>query len=864
MSRGPSRQPASAQSADSQLRFPDSGGAFLLVRDGSTFRREEGAEAGGAEARLVESLGADPDFMDFVARCARQDGPVALELPWMDPASGAEALVALRGTADGPDRVLVRLDGRVAPRATADRLALLHALARETGFAQTCPALTERALGLIRSWTGCVECAIDRSEWGHKVADLPGTVDGVPLTAGGRCLGWLRIRDPRADRARHLTAGFLQLIGIVLGRALARLEREQSLRDSQRYFRMAVEAASDMAIYAVDPDGRIVGWNAGAERIFGYRGSEITGEPLETLYSREDAAAGKPAEDLRQARAHGLVREDGAVRNRKDGSRFVVTVVTRALRDEEGRLRGYSRVLLDVTAHSRKSQELEKSIQDLDIHLRELRCLYQLAALISDPSVSTEEVLARTVSLVPAAYRFPEIAQVRIVTGERRFETEGFSETPWEQTSVIGTFSSRQGSIQVCYREQRPEADEGPFSEGERDLIDMVGQLLGDFLERRATVESLRSTTALLERMVASSSYGIAFLDSSFRYSKVNDAFASMGGYDASGFVGRNHFELFPEVGDPETFREVLRTGKPFVAFDLPRQEGATFWDIEVLPVADRPDHRDDAADPAGPAGGADGTGRSGDAATAGRSSGQLVLILVNRTRGKKARMALERSREELRSLASHLQALREEERTRVAREVHDELGGLLTTLKMELSLVARRGSRNSCQEEYHSALELIEQSLAMIHRIAADLRPVVLDDFGLFPALEWYLRDFQKRTGISCDLRADPVEWTLDRSSAASLFRVVQEALTNVARHAHATTVTVDLHREGGRLRVSVEDNGVGIDEARLANTRSYGLIGIRERVLSLGGELAIRGAPGRGTTVSLSIPEGVLGGTP
>ncbi|HET6484958.1 MAG TPA: sensor histidine kinase, partial [Spirochaetia bacterium] len=233
-------------------------------------------------------------------------------------------------------------------------------------------------------------------------------------------------------------------------------------------------------------------------------------------------------------------------------------------------------------------------------------------------------------------------------------------------------------------------------------------------------------------------------------------------------------------------------------------------------------------------------------------------------TRGKKARMALERSREELRSLASHLQALREEERTRVAREVHDELGGLLTTLKMELSLVARRGSRNSCQEEYHSALELIEQSLAMIHRIAADLRPVVLDDFGLFPALEWYLRDFQKRTGISCDLRADPVEWTLDRSSAASLFRVVQEALTNVARHAHATTVTVDLHREGGRLRVSVEDNGVGIDEARLANTRSYGLIGIRERVLSLGGELAIRGAPGRGTTVSLSIPEGVLGGTP
>jgi signal transduction histidine kinase len=216
-------------------------------------------------------------------------------------------------------------------------------------------------------------------------------------------------------------------------------------------------------------------------------------------------------------------------------------------------------------------------------------------------------------------------------------------------------------------------------------------------------------------------------------------------------------------------------------------------------------------------------------------------------------------SREELRRLSSHLEAAREGERTRIAREIHDELGGAMTSLKMDISRLQRNAAAMTpelLQERTAAMTQLINDTIKTVRRIATELRPGVLDDLGLVAAIEWQLAEFQTRSGIECrlEMQVEDVELDADRSTA--IFRVFQETLTNVARHAEASHVTVALEAEDHHLVLRVQDNGRGISAQDLAGVRSLGLLGMRERVRLLAGDLNIQGAPGQGTTVHVRIP--------
>ena len=193
--------------------------------------------------------------------------------------------------------------------------------------------------------------------------------------------------------------------------------------------------------------------------------------------------------------------------------------------------------------------------------------------------------------------------------------------------------------------------------------------------------------------------------------------------------------------------------------------------------------------------------------------------------------------RAELRALAARLHAVREEERTRLAREIHDELSGSLTALKMDLSLLPDRAAKDhkSFLEKLRSMSQLIDTTLAQVRTIVTELRPVVLDKLGLIPAMEWQAREFQERSGIACESHLPAEEISLDSDRATAVFRIFQEALTNVARHANASKVVVDLKREAESLILAVRDNGKGIDEAAIHAPDSLGLLGIRERATGL-----------------------------
>lgn len=217
-------------------------------------------------------------------------------------------------------------------------------------------------------------------------------------------------------------------------------------------------------------------------------------------------------------------------------------------------------------------------------------------------------------------------------------------------------------------------------------------------------------------------------------------------------------------------------------------------------------------------------------------------------------------SKENLRALAGRLQSVVEEERTRISREIHDELGQALTGLKMDLTWLASRLSKNQkvLHNKCKSIFKLIDSTIQSVRRIASGLRPEILDEVGLSAAIGWQARDFQKRTGIRCkvDLPADGANLGRERSTA--VFRIFQELLTNVVRHASATAIDIALHVSEAEVRLVVLDNGKGIPDARLRSPQSLGLLGMRERASLLGGKVEITKARGKGTRACVTIPIG------
>ncbi|OGW24577.1 MAG: hypothetical protein A3K09_05305 [Nitrospinae bacterium RIFCSPLOWO2_12_FULL_47_7] len=214
---------------------------------------------------------------------------------------------------------------------------------------------------------------------------------------------------------------------------------------------------------------------------------------------------------------------------------------------------------------------------------------------------------------------------------------------------------------------------------------------------------------------------------------------------------------------------------------------------------------------------------------------------------------------ERLRNLSNQLQTIRESEKTRIAREVHDELGQTITALKMELVCLEGDIGRNDQESLTNRAREmrtLIDSIFTSVQRIVTELRPQILDVLGLCDAMDWQAMEYEKRTGIHCRLSLQREEIKLDSELSTTFFRIFQETLTNVARHANATRVDISFREENNHLVYKIKDNGKGMDENQVNTRKSIGLLGIRERVLSWNGETRIASSPGEGTAITVIIP--------
>ncbi|MFX1675328.1 sensor histidine kinase [Paraburkholderia sp. A2WS-5] len=248
--------------------------------------------------------------------------------------------------------------------------------------------------------------------------------------------------------------------------------------------------------------------------------------------------------------------------------------------------------------------------------------------------------------------------------------------------------------------------------------------------------------------------------------------------------------------------------------------------------------------------------------------SGTLYARLVALTRRDMRRDMRERMRvkelEHLGHLSAGIQAAREEEQKRIARELHDDLGQRLTALKIDLTMLESdlddRTMAPALRGRARSMMTLIDETVRSVRHIAAGLRPTVLDDLGLVPALEWLAGDFESRNGIVVDLLIDIDDLNIDSAAATAVYRIVQEALTNIAKHSEATEVQVEVVLDGDACRVGVADNGRGSAVSAMHKEQSFGLLGIRERVRQLNGAVSVDTAPGEGFRLSVSLPASAL----
>ncbi|MGD8305610.1 MAG: PAS domain S-box protein [Ignavibacteria bacterium] len=363
--------------------------------------------------------------------------------------------------------------------------------------------------------------------------------------------------------------------------------------------------------------------------------------------------------------------------------------------------------------------------------------------------------------------------------------------------------------------------------EGESAILGIIM----DITERKKTEEALLESEARWRSLTENSADYITLLDRNGEILFVNKTNPGISKYDV---IGKKVYDFIPRLFHnvaKNCYARVLETGEP----DSYEAEYATengeknYYSVRVGPVY-----------------------RSGEIVA-------MVSSSTDITKRKSIENSLKESYVRLRSLAERLQNIREEERATVAREIHDDLGQSLTALKMDISWLKKNPDLSDENKiaKFDTLLDLTDSTIQTVKRLATKLRPGILDDLGLVPAIEWQKDEFESRFRIKCNLKINNKEIVTKDAISVAVFRIVQETLTNVARHSNATRVDIKLDfQENNRLILEIHDNGVGIDNRKIKSPKSFGLIGMKERVSLLNGTMEVIGNPSKGTLVRVSIP--------
>jgi PAS domain S-box-containing protein len=629
-------------------------------------------------------------------------------------------------------------------------------------------------------------------------------------------------------RARDLAAANVRLVADIEARKRAELAQ----RDSEERTRLIIAAIKDHAIYMLDADGRIATWNRGATELTGYAADEVLGHDFALLYPPDGECI--PAEALTVAVRDGW-SADECWHLRKDGSRYRGDDMISAIRDDERVLRGFSIVTRDVTQRIELREQIERS---RDFYL----------SLFSDiPNLVWR-------STANGACDYVNKAWIEY-TGRTRDAEQGGGwiegmhpddRASWQQTFTEALRA--QQPFEIEFRLRRSNGTWGSLICSGRPYYDMNDAFCGflcsclDNTGRRNIEIALKESEQRYEAMT-SNVPGMMFQlarkpDGTRAFTYISNDCEPLTGLaeallrqDAEAF-----FALVPAANRPHLAATLDTSAAQLSTWNWsgrlqPPHEPREKW----VTIRARPRQSDD---------------------------GGTILwdgVVLDDTANRLIQLEIERSREEQRALSRHLQSVREEEKASIARELHDELGSLLTALKMDLDELAtgRAGNAGTIRERVTTMIELLDSAVATTRRIVTDLRPSILDDLGLAAALRWQAGEYRKHSDTKIVVETPEPDIAIDRECGLALFRIFQETLTNVMRHAEATEVDVRLAEADACYVLQIHDNGIGMPDDALRKPTSHGIRGMRERARQQGGDLTVASAAGEGTTLLVTIPK-------
>jgi PAS domain S-box-containing protein len=630
-----------------------------------------------------------------------------------------------------------------------------------------------------------------------------------------------------------------------------RKDMEDALRQSEDKYRSIVETAGEGIVLA-DIKGTITFVNPQGAAMLGYDGEELLGKSVFDLVAGNDLAR---LESLWQKKADLSGRYETMV-HRKDGTPVWLLVNVTPMFDHEGVFSGILSMATDMTALKQTEEMLrtlfEASLigiatEDMDGHIYEANNAF--LDMVGYNRDDLESGRLDWPSMTPLEYRDLDETAVAELLGsghcapyqKEYWRKDGTRVPILKGAALLGTVDDVPRW--VCFA-----LDIGPQKRAEQQLA----------WEKEMLRTIMENTGAQL-----------AYLDTDFNFVMVNSSYARGSGHSFEELVSQNHFALFPSEENEAIFKRVRDTGepeefhdKPFCFADQP-ERGVTYWDWTLAPVKDE----------SGKVHGLvlsliDTTDRVRVGEELRRHREELESLVGERTsqlkesydRLKEEIGEREQAEEKLRALSHRLVQLQEEERRAIARELHDEIGQSLTVLKLFLDRYHSSRSDGVGSADLEQAQTMVKRVMGQLRNLSLTLRPTMLDDLGLLPTLQWHMERYSSQTRINVNFRHSGLQKKIPREVSTAAYRIVQEALTNVARHANTGEVMVCVRAENGMLLIEVEDHGVGFDIAKAREAGGVGLSGMSERVLSLNGSLTIESTPESGTYLlaELPIPDG------
>jgi len=610
--------------------------------------------------------------------------------------------------------------------------------------------------------------------------------------------------------------------------------------ETEERLRFLIDNLQEYAVFALDTQGRVLSWNSGAERIFGYPAHDIIGKHFSVLYPQEDLRSGKPWVFLETALKAGRIEDEGW-RGRKDGSQFWANVLITVLREPDGGLAGFGAVVRDFSERKRAEEALRLSEE-------RFRSLVQgvtdYAIVMLDPEgrinswnegaelihgYKAGEVIGKHFAII-----YPEedlrrgkpAWELEVASRTGRFEDHGW------RVRKDGTRFWANVIVTALH-----DGDGRPCG---------FGKVTRDITRQREAEEALRASEERFRLLVQGvRDYAIFMLDPRGNVTSWNEGAQRIKGYTASEIIGK-HISVFytdedAAVGKAQlNLERAVKEGRIEDEGWRVRKDGSRFWASVVITAL-----RDDT-------GALYGFSKVTRDITEKRRAQQAL---------EKSHAALIASEHSLRELSGRLLRMQDEERGRLGRELHDTIGQYLSALKMTLEVLTSTPPPKRSEEQLAECIRITDDCIREVRTISYLLYPPMLEEMGLETAIEWHIDGFTKRSGIRVEYEVENEIGRLPRDIEVALFRIFQESLTNVHRHSGSPTAQVRLWLEKGKVILEVQDQGKGAPAGVLESssdslgTLGVGLRGMNERVRQLGGELKLASSD-KGMMVRATIP--------